>query len=559
MNKSMKVVFGGIAAILLANGPLVWAAHSQIVDSLNVTTGRTSNNAEPTVYDVVPLPDGRILVGGSCITFISSANQVHTNLARLNPDGSVDDSFQVNIGYVRCLALQTNGQILVGGDFTAINGQLRYNLGRLNSDGTLDSNFNAGYIYANSGTLNCIRMQPDGKLLVGGDFTYINTHPCIGLCRLNGDGSLDTNFNANANNIVSALALQPDGRIVVEGIFTSIGGQPQTNLARLNTDGSIDSSFHPATLGTIGAPWGVLLVQPNGEILVGGVFDRVNGLSHTNVALLEADGTLDVNFAAQADRRNCWGVQTLALQTDGKILVGNDAPTLDGHSCPYFGRLNADGSLDASFNTNVIGNGDMVYSTVVQADGRILVGGLFYELGGQSRDGLGRLGNTGPATQSITYDGTNLLWLRGGTSPEVWRTSFESSSDGTNWAYWGDGVRVAGGWQLAHVGVVTNGQIRARGFVAGGCGNGSSWFLESVYPQTAPVIGGTLGNPGFQNSQFGFKFCGSAGSTVVIDASNDWLNWLPIAPNMLPCGPLTFSDPAATNSPQRFYRARLQP
>jgi len=356
--------------------------------------------------------------------------------------------------------------------------------------------------------------------------------------------------------------LQPDGKILVAGVFTSIGNQSLTNLARLNSDGSADASFQPPvfTCGRIieitMLGGGVVLLQPDGAILVGGLYDKVNGLAHTNIVRLNADGSLDSTFNAQADLYDCWGVQTLMLQTDGQIIVGDDSHTLNGMPCPFLGRLNSDGSTDISFNTNLV-VGSMVYSAILQADGKILSGGGFGKLGGQARDCLGRLINTGPATQSLTYDGTNITWLRGGASPEVWRATFESSTDGVNWSYLGDGVRVSGGWQLTSVLMSTNTNIRARGFVVGGRLNGSCWFVESVYPLAAPQFVTGDGKLGCCSNQFGCSVGGTEGSTAVIDDTSDFLNWTPVVTNLLYSAPLYITDPSSTNFSRKFYRVRL--
>jgi uncharacterized delta-60 repeat protein len=565
MKGILQTAFLGLTIRLLAVDLFICAANAQTTDSLNVTSGATSGSSAALVHTAIPLTDGKILVGGKTIRFLSGGNQWHTNLVRLNSDGSVDDSFRASITGSRpsdlagleCIALQSNGQILVGGTFTKINGEGHSSIGRLNTNGTVDTQFGAGV----NGYVYCLLVQPDGKILIGGSFTSVNGQPCSGLCRLNYDGSRDTNFNAGANNSIMSLALQPDGQIVVEGEFTSIGGQSRTNLARLNADGSLDSSFQPVTFGlsgSIGGFGGALVVQPDGKILVGAMFSRVNGLSHTNIVRFNSDGTLDADFNAQADQYGSWGLQTLTLQTDGRILVGDDSLTLNSQPCPRLGRLNADGSLDAGFKTNLVGNGAMVFSSTVQPDGRILTAGWFSILGGLTRAGLGRLINTGNATQLLNYDGTNVVWLRGGTSPEVWRTSFEASTNGMDWTYLGDGLRVSGGWQLTNVSVSADATIRARGFAASGRFAGSSWFTESVYPQAAPAIEMNDGNLGLRSNQFGFNLIGSAGSTVVIDASGTLLDWSPIATNMIPSGPLYFTDPASTNSLHRFYRARLQ-
>ena len=120
---------------------------------------------------------------------------------------------------------------------------------------------------------------------------------------------------------------------------------------------------------------------------------------------------------------------SLAVQADGKILVGGYFTTLGGQTRNYIGRLNADGTLDTTFNP---GASFSVYSLAVQADGKILVGGASRP-GRAARNYLGRLNNTEPATQSLSFDGSTITWLRGGTSPEVWRTTFDASTNGTDW------------------------------------------------------------------------------------------------------------------------------
>ncbi len=131
----------------------------------------------------------------------------------------------------------------------------------------------------------------------------------------------------------------------------------------------------------------------------------------------------------------------------------------------------------------------MCICLAVQADGKILVGGEFTTLGGQPRNYIGRLNNTAPATQSLTYDGSTLTWLRGGTSPEVWRTTFDASTNsGTDWFGLGAGTRISGGWQLTGVSLPAVWTIRARGFVTGGEFNGSAWFVETNLVTSAPLI-----------------------------------------------------------------------
>ena len=168
-------------------------------------------------------------------------------------------------------------------------------------------------------------------------------------------------------------------------------------------------------------------------------------------------------------------VDSLALQADGKIVVGGYFTQLDGQSQTNLGRLNPDGSLDRGF---VSGASGPVYAVALQGDGSVLVGGSFTNLCGQARTNLGRLNVTGAATQNLTLNGGVLSWMRGGNCPEVQWVQFDFSTDGTVWTALGIGTRVAGGWQLSGVGTPADALLRARGAVTGGRYNASSWFLE---------------------------------------------------------------------------------
>ena len=192
----------------------------------------------------------------------------------------------------------------------------------------------------------------------------------------------------------------------------------------------------------------------------------------------------------------------------------------------------------------------------LQADGKLLVGGWFTTLGGQSRNRIGRLNTTVPATQSLTFDGSTLTWRRGGASPEVWRTTFDFSTNGTDWAGLGAGTRTAGGWQLANVSLPSaNGTIRARGYVTGGYCQGSAWFVESDISVSAPLVI-LVNDPrfGFSSNRFGFKFSGTAGQVVILETSTDLATWTSVGTNTIGATPLYFSDPYSGNFPQKFYR-----
>jgi uncharacterized delta-60 repeat protein len=503
----------------------------------------------PEVYSLAVQGDGKILVGGD----ISIERQLHmcAYLGRFNSDGSPDSEFRPLVGqsyrYVGCLAVQTDGKIPLGGWFEAVGVEARTNFARLQADGILDSDFDPGLAAAEwYMKVYSLAVQADGKILLGGLFNLIGGQSRTNIARLNPDGTLDSGFNPGANYPVNTLAVQPDGKILVGGNFTQLGGLTRNYLGRLNADGTVDSAFNPGANLSVYS----LAVQPDGKILIGGYFSILAGQTRQSIGRLNADGTLDSGFNPDASGGR---IYTIAVQADGKILLGGDFGTLGGQTRWCLGRVNADGTLDSAFHPEV---DQLVNALAVQADGKILVGGLFTILAGHTRSGIGRLNNTQAATQSLTYEDSTLTWLRGGTSPEAWRTTFESSSNGTNWTNLGAGERITGGWRLQSVTLSPTSSVRARGFATGGYYNASSGFVESTL-QLPPVILTTDGAFGVHSNQFGFNISGASGRTVVVEVSTNLFNWLPIQTNILGSGPLYFGDPNWLQRPLRFYRAKL--
>ena len=182
----------------------------------------------------------------------------------------------------------------MAGDFTSFNDAPRSHIARLQSDGLLDNTFVTGTI--STGAIESVVIQPDGKVVIGGDFTRINEASRGRIARLNADGSLDTSFNpgAGANAVVYALAQQVDGKILVGGGFTSIAGTNRSGIARLNTDGSLDLTFDIGT-GTDGPVYTIALTADE-HVTIGGDFTVVNGVARRGIARLNPDDPIDVQF-----------------------------------------------------------------------------------------------------------------------------------------------------------------------------------------------------------------------------------------------------------------------
>ncbi len=181
---------------------------------------------------------------------------------------------------------------------------------------------------------------------------------------------------------------------------------------------------------------------------------------------------------------------------------------LAGQPCNSLGRLNPDGSLDNTFNCGV-STLSAVGGLAVQQDGKILVAGEFTTLGGQSRTNLGRLNNTGPATERLTFDASTITWLRGGTAPEAYGATFDYSTNGVDWTALGAGTRIAGGWQLSGLFLPNRAAVRARGWVTGGYYNASCWFVE-----TRAVTPPKLAALGVGTNCFRFTFESVAGANL---------------------------------------------
>ena len=494
-------------------------------------------------------PDGRILIGGD---FTTLGGVTRRGVARFNADGTLDPSFNPNPNSgVYAILLQPEGKTVLGGAFTTVGLVTRNRLARLNADGSLDSTFNPNA----NGIVACLALQPDGKLLACGHFTSLAGQSRAYLARLQATGALDTSFNAAANSPVNTLTVQPDGEILVGGAFTTLNGASRRHIARLTSSGAVDSAFNAVLeVGGGGVP-GVysLLVQPDNKILVAGAFSSLDSTTRTNLGRLNADGSLDTAFRAGADDL----IWTLALQADGSFLAAGNFGALNGIPRAKLGRFNPDGSLDARFNPAANG---MVRALAVQTDGRILVGGDFTTVNGQVRSRFGRLQNTAEASSNLAFDGSTLTWLRGGASPEVWRTELEITTNTVSWSSLGSGARIPGGWQFTNFVGPTNAVLRTRGYLTGGAQNSSGWSAEqafATFPQIPPILSASY--PAAPADPFGLVLSGVAGQIVVTEGSTNLTAWLPIATNLISVSPVIVSDSSATQFPVRFYRARLWP
>ncbi len=202
--------------------------------------------------------------------------------------------------------------------------------------------------------------------------------------------NLDTTFNAGVtetNATISATAVQPDGKIIAVGNFLFVNGNFDNNMiqnsvVRFNADGSLDNSFNPGGTGQDGNVYAVVL-QPDGKIIIAGSIVSYNNVAKGGIVRLNPDGTLDTTFNTNGEGTNTGFslVYNLGLQADGKIVIAGQFSSYNGTTQNSVARLNSDGTLDTTFTSGFAAS-EYVESVAVQPDGKVLIGGFFEQYGG---------------------------------------------------------------------------------------------------------------------------------------------------------------------------------
>jgi len=353
------------------NNLLKTTSTTSIDTTFNMGSGSNNN-----IYASAIDGNGKILIGGNFTTYSGSTIN---SIARINTNGTLDTTFNVggginNIAYNILPVSQS--KILVGGGFSLYSGSSAYNLIRINSNGTLDSTFAAAATSFVDNTVITFATQSDGKIIVGGAFNN-TAYSSPYLAKLTPQQTPDTTFNpiTGLNGSVYTFATQSDGKILIGGQFTSYSGSTTNYITRINTNGTRDTTFN------IGAGFNnqveVIRVQPDGKILVGGLFTQYSGsIAQNHITRLNSNGTKDTTFNFGAGFSN-GTVYDMQLQSDGKIIaVGSFSGTYSGSAGALRAvRLNTSGSRDLTFNIGTTGFSGIQYGAQIQNDGKIIVVG----------------------------------------------------------------------------------------------------------------------------------------------------------------------------------------
>ncbi len=379
-----KIIVGG--SFYMQLGGAHWVGH--------VTRFNTDGSIDPS-FSVAPLlssgqigaiaiqPDGKVLVGGN---FTTMDGEPASYLIRLNADGSRDTAFTHQIyGMVKSIALQADGKIVLAGNFSSyINEHIQRYVLRLNPDGSKDQTFDFGFegFTPPYTDVDKVTVQADGKILAGGNFQTFNGEQQGMVIRFNADGTKDTSFDIGTgtlpNSIVRHIIEQPDGKILL-GAVTNWNGDLCKGIIRLNNNGSIDP-FFTYTGGSVNDIKHIAL-KPDGKIIVAGRLN-IDG-EQIGVVCINSDGSFDANFSLIQSEGGT--VRSVSVQTDGKIIIAGDIKTYDGVMKNSLARLNIDGTIDTAFNLNT-GLNDEVTTIAIQDNGKTLLGGNFTSFQGVSKN-----------------------------------------------------------------------------------------------------------------------------------------------------------------------------
>ncbi|MGA2299038.1 MAG: T9SS type A sorting domain-containing protein, partial [FCB group bacterium] len=318
-----------------------------------------------------------------------------------------DSTFDISPGFelpsyipesrVYAIKLQPDGKILVGGVFQMFNNRSFNGIIRLNFDGSIDTTFNVGEGFDDE--VYTITIQNDGKILVGGLLgSYkknYNYNPY--LIRLNPDGSVDSSFRPVIDSYYGINRCE----IVQNKIVISYNSDGGSKLMRLNFDGSQDTSFNKSVFysGLIE----VIKALPGNKLLVGGSFWASGNKKCMNIACINYDGSFDTLFLKNTIFED--PVHTIDIDSEGKIILGGDfngilVDTVWVHTGKFI-RFNRDGSIDTTLKVQD-GFDGTVLTILLQDDGKILVGGNFSHYNNITQHGICQLNKDGSLNSTDT-------------------------------------------------------------------------------------------------------------------------------------------------------------
>lgn len=382
-------------------------------------------------------------------------------IMRLNTDGSIDKNFGNNglvnnpVGFSSdptALLIQDDGKIVVAGiNYTGL--EELFAVARYNPDGSIDNTFNGNgqsfpnfgfsynsprFSYDEKDHANTIVQQADGKLLVGGQVRiddYLNPTPMYAIVRYNTNGTFDSSFGENGHRFITAgdgaglsLGIQTDGKVIA-GTYTADGSNSKFIALRFTTDGSTDSTFGSNGIGEIDIHFNAFMqgtsmqIQSDDKITMGSrVGDYV-------IVRFNQNGSSDNNFGSEAVVATVFGgnlslENSIAIQQDGKIIASGFDTDPSNFETLQVARYNTDGSLDNTFDNDgkLVGTfvqGDTKFNaSAVQSDGKVVAAGYTFN-GTNAVFLLARYTNDGVLDNSFGLNGIQTTDITPGAASIV--------------------------------------------------------------------------------------------------------------------------------------------
>jgi uncharacterized delta-60 repeat protein len=350
------------------------------------------------------------LAGGLFQSFGTATNN---NIVSINYDGAVNTSINFGFGFNGTISVivrePSTGKFYIGGAFQSYNGSVisdvQYNrIIRLNSDGSVDNTFSTT---GAGGSVFAIALDSAGKIYVGGQFSNFGTalSGISGIIRLNNDGSVDNGFDATTGftsfSQVRSIVVDSADKIYVGGSFTTYKGVAANRIIKLNTDGSKDTSFDNTT-GFNSSSVNSIVLDSAGKLYVGGGFTTYKGVSANYIIKLNTDGSKDTSFDNTTGFAGN-NVNEIKLDSVGKLYVVGSFTSYKGVAANRIIKLNTDGSKDTSFDNTTGFNGPSS-NILFTSNNKIYVTGSFTTYKGVSAVGIARLNTDGSRDTTFNID-----------------------------------------------------------------------------------------------------------------------------------------------------------
>lgn len=315
---------------------------------------------------------------------------------KLKSDGTIDGSFAVpsgllnNIFDIEALFVDSNNNLLIGCTEYQ-NSIIMPRIYRLSSTGIQDTGFTTNF--QNQFFIRSIAQQTTaaGSRIIVGGFAYAGVGAALyGINNTN--GQIDTGFNSggagpttqnNGTRFINSVSVNPNNnQILIGGVFSHYNGSASQNAALLNANGTLSQSFSFPNDSSIQAT----AIQPNGSLLLGGFF-QLSG----KIGLVRFNGSsLDTSFTADFNSVNS-DVSTIEVQCDGNIIIGGNFTTLNGLSRNNVARLlGTTGAVDTNFNPG-LGTDDYVQESVLGAAGELYICGNFTTYNSTPRNRIAKI------------------------------------------------------------------------------------------------------------------------------------------------------------------------